>query len=294
MKSIHTGWFCRPFGVLLAGAVVWAFCFPNGASAQKYYRYSEGAGIIGPNTMIIVRTIDGIDTNESDGRVFMGAVDQDVTDKTGNIVIPKGSDVELVVRRVSRNEVAVDLDSLTIHELRYGVETQENPGAMTGAIIGAIGPGGRRAAIGAGAVTAPVAGVAQVLTRGNRVWVPAESLLTFELARPLRAGVVDNGYYTEDGIHYHCPPVEQAYNYEREKPGNRGGISIGIDRAITWQGPNDSSVWVLTDGRDPKLFAEGAYGTKPTWWMERGHVYTVILRDSNGGEIARDQWDMRY
>src|SRR5207249_1890509 len=129
---------------------------------------------------------------------------------------------ELVVKKISDNEVALDLNAITVNGQRYGVESESavvgserkeglgankrtgkyvGGGAVLGAIIGAIAGGGKGAAIGSGTGAAAGAGV-QVLTRGSSVKVPAESLLTFALAQPLRAGVVDNGY-TRNGIHYH-------------------------------------------------------------------------------------------
>jgi outer membrane lipoprotein SlyB len=54
-----------------------------------------------------------------------------------------------------------------------------------GAIIGAIAGGGKGAAIGAGA-GAGAGALTQVVTKGGAIKVPAESVLTFQLDRPLR------------------------------------------------------------------------------------------------------------
>src|SRR5207249_3763331 len=89
-------------------------------------------------------------------------------------------------------------------------------GALLGAIIGAIAGGGKGAAIGAAGGAAAGAG-AQVLTRGSRVNIPAESLLTFQLTQPVRAGVVDTGY-ARNGIHYH-----QGYSNSAYEQGLRDG-----------------------------------------------------------------------
>src|SRR5262249_40059549 len=165
-----------------------------------------------------------------------------------------------------------------------------------GAIIGAIAGGGKGAAIGAGAGAAAGAGV-QVLTRGDRVNVPAESLLTFRLAQPLRAGVVDNGY-TQNGVHYHNRFSPQAYNTGRQKPGrystDRGTINIGADSNVSWQGPQNASVYVQVDNEAAKLFAAGASGTQAAPWIAEGHLYVFTLRDASGNEIARDLQDLRY
>jgi len=58
-------------------------------------------------------------------------------------------------------------------------------GAALGAIIGAIAGHGKGAAI--GALSGAGAGaVAQVVTKGNSIKVPAETLMTFRLDRPVR------------------------------------------------------------------------------------------------------------
>jgi uncharacterized protein YcfJ len=58
-------------------------------------------------------------------------------------------------------------------------------GAALGTLIGAIAGGGTGAAIGA-AVGAAAGGTTQVLTKGNQVRVPAETVLNFQLDQPLR------------------------------------------------------------------------------------------------------------
>jgi len=67
-----------------------------------------------------------------------------------------------------------------------GGETAQRVGtaAGIGAIIGAIAGGGQGAAIGAG-VGAGAAGTVQVLTKGEKLYIPAETLLGFTLNEPL-------------------------------------------------------------------------------------------------------------
>jgi len=57
-------------------------------------------------------------------------------------------------------------------------------GAALGTLLGAIAGGGKGAAIGAVA-GAGAGGTAQVLTKGKTVKVPAETILRFQLDRPL-------------------------------------------------------------------------------------------------------------
>jgi hypothetical protein len=294
----------------LALVVLWTLGLAINANAQGRYR----SGIIDAGTTITVRTNESIDAKDSDGHVYSGVVEQDVMNRNGNIAIPKGSDVELVVKQVSDNEIALDLDSVMINGQRYSIQGESasnvrtekkegvgvnkrtgkyvGGGAALGAIIGAIAGGGKGAAIGAGAGAAAGAG-AQVLTRGNSVKVPAESLLTFRLEQPLRAGMAENGY-TANGIHYHRGYSDTA---DRYKPGyysnGSGTITIGRDKNITWNGPENSTVYVQVDNEVPKLFAAGPTGTQAAPWITSGHLYAFVLRDANGNEIARDEQDLR-
>jgi len=138
----------------------------------------------------------------------------------------------LVVRNVDRDEMTVDLDSVTVNGRRYVVASSDQAieggqregigknrrtgkyvggGAVLGTIIGAIAGGGKGAAIGAAAGGAAGAG-AQVATRGHEVRVPAETLLTFRLDQPLQLGHGDLGRdngYDRDGYHYHRPQPYQ-------------------------------------------------------------------------------------
>jgi hypothetical protein len=137
------------------------------------------------------------------------------------------------------------------------------------------------------------------VTRGRTVDVPAESLLTFRLDVPLRAGVADNGY-ARNGVHYHHGYgadrylTQQAY---REKPGaysnGRGMISIGRDKNISWHGQESGDVWVQVDNEEPKLFSSGQSGVMPAPWITQGHLYTFTLQDAHGNAVATAQLDLR-
>jgi hypothetical protein len=176
-------------------------------------------------TQIKVRTDETIDLRDrSDGRIYRGSVAEDVIAPGGRISIPRGAKAELIVQNISDHDMAVDLESLTIEGRRYMVAAEaynnsrrtglgENKrtgkyvggGALFGTIVGAIAGGGKGAAIGAVAGGAAGAG-AQVLTKGQAIRVPAESLLSFRLEQPLQIATdryqQDNGYY-RDGLHYH-------------------------------------------------------------------------------------------
>jgi hypothetical protein len=188
--------------------------------------FTNGSGgaprTIRAGTTISVRTNETIDVRNSDGRVFRGVVDQNVVDGSGNVAIPRGSGVELLVKNASNRNLTLDLESVTVNGQRYAVSAGADRiasgqreglgknrrtaefmggGALLGTIIGAIAGGGKGAAIGAAAGAGAGAGT-QVLTRGSTVNVPAESLLTFRLDQPLQMGAADRGF-TRKGRHYH-------------------------------------------------------------------------------------------
>jgi Protein of unknown function (DUF3011) len=175
-----------------------------------------------PGTTIPVRTNESIDTRSRDGRIYYGRIVDEVRGSDGQVAIPRGSDVELTVRRARDNDLILDIESITAYGQRYAIDTQAQRlessnrdgvganrrtgefiggGAVLGTILGAIAGGGKGAAIGAAAGAAAGAG-GQVLTQGRNVRVPAESIITFRLDQPLVIDTPDNGY-TKRGTHYH-------------------------------------------------------------------------------------------
>src|ERR1051326_6248478 len=93
MTRFKSGLGYRALPGLLAGAMLWALSLASGASAQS-------PGTIDAGTTITVRTNEEINASNSDGRVFSGVVDQDVVDRGGNVAIPKGAHVEMLVQRL--------------------------------------------------------------------------------------------------------------------------------------------------------------------------------------------------
>jgi len=161
MTSTKSSFAFNSVARLLIGAMILSLCIATGASAQ--------VGTIDAGTTLNVRTNQTIDVKENNGQTFSGVVDQDVMNRQGTVAIPRGSNVELVVRNVSNNEMALDVNAITVNGQRYTVDTQDNVinsqqkegigankrtgkyvggGAVLGAIIGAIAGGGKGAAIG--------------------------------------------------------------------------------------------------------------------------------------------------
>ncbi len=173
-------------------------------------------------TVVPVRTNERITTDRADGRVFTGVVDHDVIGENGRLAIPRGSNVELIVRVAHDDDLILDLESVTVNGQRYAIDAGADRvdakdkdsvganqrtgkfvggGAILGAILGAAAGGGKGAAIGAG-VGAGVGAGAEIATSGHEVRIPSESLVTFRIDRPLVVGVPDEGA-ERDGNHYH-------------------------------------------------------------------------------------------
>lgn len=157
-------------------------------------------------TQVAVRTNEPISSRSATGgRTYAASIAQDIVAPDGRVVIPQGSDAQLVVRTID-NGVALDLQSISVNGQSYTVNSQDmrnngnqregiganrrtgeyvGGGAVLGTLLGAIAGGGRGAAIGALAGGAAGAGT-EVLTRGESVRVPAESVLTFRLDVPMQ------------------------------------------------------------------------------------------------------------
>lgn len=171
-------------------------------------------------TRLDIRTDERIDGRQAgSGRIYGGEVAHDVLDDDGHVVIQRGARAELVVRRIARNEVAVDLDGITVDGKHYTVPATDitrsqgegvgannrtgkfvGGGALFGTILGAIAGGGKGAAIGALAGAGAGAGV-QTITRGKSINIPAESMLTFRLDHNM---IIDEDRgYDRGKRHYH-------------------------------------------------------------------------------------------
>jgi hypothetical protein len=161
-------------------------------------------------TEIAVRNEETIDSGKAvEGQTFPAEVTRDVRDVAGNVVIPSGSNAQIVIRSATKggrfrgaSDLVLDLASVSIDGRQYGLSTADlvekgrsgvganrrtgefaGGGAAVGAIIGAIAGGGKGAAIGAGS-GAGAGALTEVLTKGT-IKVPVETVLTFKLDQPL-------------------------------------------------------------------------------------------------------------
>ncbi len=160
-------------------------------------------------TVICVRTIDGIDSTQNQvGDRFQASLEEPLM-VDGNVVVPKDSYVygRLAESKESgtftgRSELRLELTGIAVNGQEVPVVTGEYEltgksrgestakrtlgGAAVGSIIGALAGGGRGAAIGAG-VGAGVGAGSEIITKGDQVKVPSETLLDFTLEQDVSA-----------------------------------------------------------------------------------------------------------
>ncbi len=181
---------------------------PTAPASPTVATASDG-DVIPSGTKFAVRANERIETAEAGG-AYRAEVAQTITDRSGRTIVPAGSPAELTVisgdtgGAVGTRRIELALRSVTVNGRRYDIATlgREESGpaglgtnrrtaemvggaAALGALIGAIAGGGDGAAVGA-AVGAAGGAATQVLTRGDKVRIPAETVMTFEVAQPLQ------------------------------------------------------------------------------------------------------------
>ena len=159
-------------------------------------------------TEVSVRNDDTIDSSKAaEGQTYAGEVTEDVKDAAGDVVIPRGADAQLIIKAVQssgKSDLVVDLKSVSVAGKQYAITASDfvkegrdgvgankrtaefvGGGAAVGALIGAVTGKGKGAAIGAGAGAGGGA-LAEVLTKGGAVKIPAETQMTFKLDKAVR------------------------------------------------------------------------------------------------------------
>ncbi|HMI54482.1 MAG TPA: BON domain-containing protein [Candidatus Saccharimonadales bacterium] len=158
------------------------------------------------NTIVSVRTIDGVDSSKDrTGEVFKASVDAPIV-VDERAIIPVGATAYLKLvnassagRMTGRSELTLALINVVFQGKTYNVTSSDvkqsgasrgkrtaatvGGGAALGALIGAIAGGGKGAAIGAGVGAGAGTGV-QVFTKGQQVKIPSETRLDFTLQSP--------------------------------------------------------------------------------------------------------------
>ena len=163
-------------------------------------------------TEVSVRSEETIDSaRAAEGQTYAAEVTSDVLDAAGDVVVPSGANAQIVIRSAAKggrirgsSDLALDLASVSVGGQMYQLSTTDlvqqgkagmgankrtaeytGGGALVGTVIGAIAGHGKGAAL--GALSGAGAGaITQVVTKGGSIKVPAETVLTFKLDRPLR------------------------------------------------------------------------------------------------------------
>ena len=184
------------------------------AAAPAYASSAVPQGAATPDGMItvpagqsmLVRMIDSVDSEKNHiGDIFHASLETDLF-VNGTLVARKGTDIygrlaeaqqaghlsgsaelqlELTRMVINGRDYPLVSSDYTLQGKGRGKNTAEKVvgGAALGTIIGAIAGGGKGAAIGAGAGAGTGAAV-NVLTRGQQIKVPSETLLEFRLQQP--------------------------------------------------------------------------------------------------------------
>lgn len=177
------------------------------AAPQSREQASNGPITVPAGQSLLIRMIDGVDSKKNNiGDVFHASLETDLN-INGVLVARRGTDVYGRLANAKEaghisgsSELQLELTRIVIDGKDYPVVSSDytlqgkgrgsdtakkvGVGAIAGAIIGGIAGGGKGAAIGAGAGSAAGAGV-QVLTKGQQVKVPSETLLEFRLQQPV-------------------------------------------------------------------------------------------------------------
>jgi len=168
--------------------------------------YNGGDVTLPAGQPILVRMIDGVDSSKNRvGDLFHASLETDLN-VNDVLVARKGTDVYGRLASADKggtftgkSELQLELTKLVIDGRDFPLVSSDynaqgksrgsdsakkvGGGAVLGAIIGGIAGGGKGAAIGAAAGGGAGAGV-QVLTKGQQVKVPSETLLEFKLQQP--------------------------------------------------------------------------------------------------------------
>jgi hypothetical protein len=170
-------------------------------------RTTSNSVVVPSGTRITIRTIDAVDSDKNHpGDKFLASLEQPLMVNDA-MVAPKGASVYGRLQQVQeagqltgKSQLKLALTGIVLNGQTYPLSsgdyeisgksrgastaTKVGGGAVLGAVIGAIAGGGKGAAIGAG-VGAGAGTAVQVVTKGDEVHVPSETLLEFTLDQPV-------------------------------------------------------------------------------------------------------------
>lgn len=183
---------------------------PSGEEAS-YWNETDSTATLPEGTPIIVRTTTAIDTDRNRVGDVFDTVLEEPLEQHGYVIAPRGSIVKGRIayakesgKLSGRSQLLLELTELIVNGKSYYLRTadyvQEGSSrgqrtaatvggtAAVGAIIGAIAGGGKGAAIGAASGAGLGTGV-QVLTSGEAIKIPAETILEFRLQSPMTVSI---------------------------------------------------------------------------------------------------------
>jgi len=158
-------------------------------------------------TRLMVRTVDAVDSDTNHpGDKFLASLEEPLY-VDGGLVAEKGASVYGRLEQINESgqltgkaQLRLSLTGIVVHGRTLALSTGDyevsgssrgastakkvGGGAAIGALIGAIAGGGKGAAIGAG-VGAGAGTAVQVMSKGDQIHVPSETLLEFVLNQPL-------------------------------------------------------------------------------------------------------------
>ncbi|MBN2319331.1 MAG: hypothetical protein JXR49_09655 [Acidobacteria bacterium] len=176
------------------------------------YVDEQGSTVTLPEgTPILVRTTTAIDTDRNRVGDVFDAILEEPLEQDGYIVAQRGSRLKGRIayakesgKLTGRSQMLLELTELIANGRRYYIRTSDHVEegssrgkrtaatvggvAALGAIIGGIAGGGKGAAIGAAAGAGAGTGV-QVLTSGETLKIPAETVLEFKLQTPMTVSI---------------------------------------------------------------------------------------------------------
>jgi hypothetical protein len=165
-----------------------------------------------PNTIpagvhFAVQTEQQIEASAPSRQIFPARVTQEIRDEKGRVLVPQGAEADLVIVQAANAgatgtpQLTLGVHSITVNGQKYKVQSRSqvsgtsglgaNPrtgafvggGAALGSIIG-VAAGGFGAGLIGGVLGAGAGAALQVVTRGDRVRVPAGEVITFRLDEP--------------------------------------------------------------------------------------------------------------
>jgi hypothetical protein len=133
-------------------------------------------------------------------RVYSGYVARDVYGRYGDLAIPRGTPAEFTVRQIGPDQVALNVESVTVNGIRYVVDS-------TGPVFTTPRDGYDDSAGLVKTMMSYLSGAegsdVDVVARDNTVRVTGGAIVRFQLQRPLHIVSANDPGYTDQGYHYH-------------------------------------------------------------------------------------------